>query len=98
MFRVTNEDIDYDALRSEMRADECGGFVSFEGWVRNHHEGRQVQQLEYEIYPELAITEGNKIIEEAKEKFGLDHALCIHRAGLLPIGGIAVWVGVSTPR
>lgn len=98
MFTITTEDIQPDTLRDGMKAPDCGGFVSFEGWVRNHHLGRQVKQLEYEIYPELALIEGNKIIEEAKEKFGLDNAQCVHRGGLLGIGGIAVWVGVSTPH
>ena len=41
-------------------------------------------------------TEGNKIIAEAREKFPIIDATCVHRVGLLEIGDIAVWVGVSS--
>ena len=35
--------------------DEAGGFVVFEGKVRNHAEGRSVVGLEYEAFPEMAL-------------------------------------------
>jgi molybdopterin synthase catalytic subunit len=98
MFTLTSKNIEYKGLREHMQKDDCGGFVCFEGWVRNHHEGRQVQKLEYEAYAALAESEGNKIIQECKDKFGVENAICHHRVGALDIGGIAVWVGVSTPH
>ena len=47
----------------------AGGYCAFEGWVRDHNEGRPVKSLEYEAYPELAIKEGSRIIKEAHKKF-----------------------------
>ncbi len=72
----------------------AGAYVSFEGWVRNHNEGKEVKSLEYEAYPALANKEGERILQEAKEKFDILESLCIHRIGHLQIGEVAVWVGV----
>jgi adenylyltransferase/sulfurtransferase len=73
----------------------CGGYASFEGWVRNHNEGLPVTRLEYEAFFELAVREGERIIDEARAKFGVENAACVHRVGDLAIGDLAVWVGVS---
>ena len=48
-----------------MRDESCGGFASFEGWVRNHNEGHAVTRLEYEAFAELAEKEGARIVDEA---------------------------------
>jgi molybdopterin synthase catalytic subunit len=95
-FRFTPLTIDPDAARRELQDFGCGGFVSFEGWVRDHNEGQEVTRLEYEAFQELAIKEGERIIAEALRRFPVAHALCIHRLGTLDLGGIAVWVGVSS--
>ena len=64
----------------------------FEGTVRDTNDGHDVTKLEYECYESLAIKEGNKILGEAIEKFGLIDAFCIHRIGTLDIGETAVIV------
>ncbi len=70
----------------------AGGYVTFEGRVRNHHQGKDVVSLSYTAYPELALNEGNAIVAEALAKFSLVHALAAHRHGQLAIGDTAVWV------
>ena len=95
-FRFTPSSIDADAARRELQDPGCGGFVSFEGWVRDHNEGQQVTRLEYEAFQELAVKEGELIIAEASRRFPIKHALCIHRLGSLDLSGMAVWVGVSS--
>ncbi len=67
----------------------------FEGWVRNQNDGREVERLEYEVYEPLAIIEGEKVLDEAQQRFPHINAVCVHRSGLLDIGECAVWVGVS---
>jgi len=64
--------------------------------VRNHNEGHEVTRLEYEAFEALAIKEGERIINEATQKFGVLKAACVHRVGELGIGDVAVWVGVSS--
>jgi molybdopterin/thiamine biosynthesis adenylyltransferase/molybdopterin synthase catalytic subunit len=94
LFRLTPEPISPPAPNH----DAAGGYVTFEGCVRNHNEGKPVLRLEYEAYGDLAVSEGNKILAEAREMFGLLDAQCIHRTGMLEIGEKAVWIGVASPH
>ena len=91
MFELTSQSI-------IPRVPDCpnaGGFVTFEGKVRNLNEGREVRFLEYEAYGEMAVLEGKKLVAEAIEKFGLSWAHVIHRTGMLEIGEAAVWIGCA---
>jgi len=94
-FRFSSSALDPESLRTELADPTCGGYTAFEGWVRNHNEGREVRHLEYEAFAELAIREGERIIDEACARFGVDSARCVHRVGDLALGELAVWVGVS---
>ena len=94
-FRFTESSIDTAAARREVLDTGAGGYVSFEGWVRDHNEGREVTALEYEAFPALALKEGARILAQALDRFPIKHALCIHRVGSLGLTDMAVWVGVS---
>ena len=95
-FRFTRAPIDVAALRAQLADPTAGGYAAFEGWVRNHNEGLAVRHLEYEAFEALAVREGERIVSEAQERFGIEHAACVHRIGDLEIGAMAVWVGVSS--
>jgi molybdopterin synthase catalytic subunit len=95
-FRFTLRAIDTAAARRELQDLGAGGYVSFEGWVRDHNEGQEVARLEYEAFQELAVKEGGRILAEALLRFPVKHAMCIHRVGSLDLGDMAVWVGVSS--
>lgn len=95
MFRFSTGPLDLLALRAALEDPACGGHACFEGWVRDHNEGRRVVRLEYEAFEPLAIKEGERIIAQAIARFGVEHAACVHRLGPLGIGETAVWVGVS---
>ncbi len=97
-FAFSNTPLDLHALRASVEDRSCGGYVSFEGWVRDHNDGRVVERLEYEAFEALAIKEGDRIVAEAVQRFGVTQARCIHRVGLLELGQVAVWVGVSAPH
>ena len=94
-FRFSSSALDPESLRTELADPTCGGYAAFEGWVRNHNEGREVRHLEYEAFADLAVREGERIIAEACARFGVDNARCVHRVGDLALGELAVWVGVS---
>jgi molybdopterin synthase catalytic subunit len=98
LFTLHDAALDPMQLRAQLQQRECGGFVAFEGWVRDHNEGQRVLRLEYEAFVPLALREGERILLEARERFGLAHLRCAHRVGALAIGDIAVWVGVSAPH
>jgi molybdopterin synthase catalytic subunit len=95
-FRFTHTAIDTARARRELLDLGAGGYVGFEGWVRNYNEGREVTRLEYEAFEELAMKEGERIVAEAMLRFPVKRALCIHRVGTLALSELAVWVGVSS--
>ena len=95
MFTLSPETIESAALREKLEDASAGGCVTFEGWVRNENEGREVRQLEYEGYETVAVKEGQKVLDEALEKFDILRAECVHRVGRLDVGDVAVWIGVS---
>ena len=97
-FLVTNRAIDLESFRQSQLDASCGAYVQFEGWVRDHNEGQAVLRLEYEVYEPVAVKEGEKIIAEAQEKFGISNAAAIHRSGLMELTDAAVVVGVSSPH
>ena len=97
-FQFSASPLNLDQLREQLVDCAAGAYVGFEGWVRDHNEGRQVRRLEYEAYEELGLKEGEKIINDAKLRFGFLEACCVHRTGKLEIGDLAVWVGVSSPH
>ena len=96
MISISSTTINPDQLRDALVDPRAGAYCSFEGWVRNRNEGHDVLSLEYEAYEPLAITEGQKVIAEALQKFPGLHAQCVHRVGKLEIGECAVWVGVTS--
>ncbi|HXQ63211.1 MAG TPA: ThiF family adenylyltransferase [Steroidobacteraceae bacterium] len=95
-FEFSDRPLDTAALRAALEDRAAGGYASFEGWVRDHNDGRAVDRLEYEAYAELAIKEGERIVAEAIRRFGVRRARCAHRVGTLALGELAVWVGVSS--
>ena len=96
MFSVTDTAIDIAATRQIVADNSCGALATFEGWIRNHNEGQAVDRLEYEVYRPVAVTEGNKIINEAMQQFAISNAVCVHREGLLELSDVAVIVCVSS--
>ena len=93
MFQLSGTSI--DTAQNDLENPSAGAIVSFEGWVRNHNEGKDVKSLEYEAYPQLANKEGNRILTEAKKKFEILDCYCEHRTGYLQIGEVAVVVHVT---
>lgn len=95
MMAISDSAIRPDQLRNQLGNPAAGAYASFEGWVRNENEGQAVLRLEYEIFEPLALKEGERVIREAKSRYPVLEANCVHRSGMLEIGDCAVWVGVS---
>lgn len=88
LFSITSKKIE-EYVEVSPRA---GARVTFDGIVRNHNDGFDVTSLEYQAYEEMAVKEGQKIIDEALEKFDIISCHCVHRLGHLQVGDAAVWV------
>jgi molybdopterin synthase catalytic subunit len=96
MFQISNKAINHNELALKIEDNRAGAMVFFDGRVRNHNEGHQVNSLEYQCYESMAIKEGTKIVKEALDRFDIHEAHCVHREGHLQITDVAVWVGVSS--
>jgi molybdopterin synthase catalytic subunit len=94
-FALTTDPIDPESLKRGLLSAKAGACACFEGWVRNVNEGEAVGALEYETHAEIAIAEGAAVLAEARARFAIIEAHCVHRVGRLAIGDCAVWVGVS---
>jgi len=95
MFALSETPIDAAALMLGLARHEAGACVAFEGRVRDSNEGRSVRRLDYQAYAPLAASEGMRILDEARQRFAILEARCVHRTGALAIGDLAVWVGVA---
>lgn len=94
LFRITEQSIEPSKLRQTMLSAGAGAYCSYEGWVRDHNEGKDVSALHYSTYKELAQIIGYKILDEAKNKFNVESSI-VHRVGDLSVTDTAVWVGVT---
>ena len=92
MFQICPEPITIPVWEDQ----EAGGIVTFEGRVRNLNDGKMVTWLEYDVFDELAVAEGNRLIEEAKQRYDILDAACLHRVGKLDLGELVVWIGVKS--
>lgn len=95
-FRLCAEALDPAALAEELAHPRAGALVAFEGWVRNHNDGRPVEALEYEAFGPMAVSEGEKLLSAAQKRFAILDVLVAHRTGPVAIGDRAVWVGVTS--
>lgn len=93
LFELSETPIDVAGLARSLAAAQAGALVTFEGRVRDTNEGKPVVCLEYEAYPALSLAEGNAIVREALD--GVIAARCVHRVGILGVGDVAVWIGVT---
>ena len=98
MFTVSHDPLDLEALKSELPDPGAGACVIFEGWIRDTNYDKPVTALDYEVYEEMAVKEGNRVMAEAMEEYDILAARCAHVAGHLEVGDCAVQVpGFETP-
>ena len=87
---LTDAPIDVPALEQALAGPGDGALVTFVGRARNHaDDGREVLELEYEAYPEMAHEVLRQIAQETKQRFGAGVAV-VHRCGVVPLGQVAV--------
>lgn len=96
--RLTEEEIDYQALTESVRSVDAGAIVLFLGTVREFTAGRQTTALDYEAYPQMARTTMHDICVDACERWPVVAVGVVHRLGHLEPGDISVAAAVSAPH
>ena len=87
--RVTDEPLSVEALARRVSRRSAGAIVTFQGTTRD------VDELEYEAYREMAEERIAAIVTEAIDRHGLEAAAAEHRLGSVPLSEASVLVAVS---
>ncbi|HEY1516172.1 MAG TPA: molybdopterin converting factor subunit 1 [Solirubrobacteraceae bacterium] len=90
--RLTTEPLALDPLLELVRDPRAGAVVSFLGVTR------EVAELEYEAYAEMAEGQMTEIVARAIERHGLCGAAVEHRVGTVPLSEASVAIAVSAPH
>ncbi len=98
MIEITTQAIDINKITNAATHNQAGAVNVFIGTVRNQTAGKEVLRLEYEAYEPMAISEMQKVIDDAREKWPVTGWAISHRIGTLLPGEVAVVVAVSTPH
>ncbi len=98
MVEITDKPIKIDEVIKSVTSENAGAIDVFIGTVRNKTKGKTVVKLDFEAYEPMAITEMQKIVNTAKQKWSIEKIAVVHRVGLLEIGDVPVVIAVSTPH
>src|SRR4051812_49800386 len=90
--RITGEPLNLQALADAVRDPRAGAVVVFEGVTR------EVPELDYEAYVEMALEKLQAIAGEEQERHGLCAVAVEHRVGTVPLGEPSVIVAASAPH
>ncbi|HEX2413153.1 MAG TPA: molybdopterin converting factor subunit 1 [Solirubrobacteraceae bacterium] len=90
--RVTDQPLDLGALADAVRDPRAGAVVLFEGVTR------EVPELEYEAYAEMAEPRIEAIAAEEAERHGLCAVAVEHRSGTVALSEPSVIVAASAPH
>jgi molybdopterin synthase catalytic subunit len=95
-FEITAAPLSGDSVAELVRSPECGAITVFLGTARRMSRGREVEYLEYEAYPEMAIRKLDQIADEVRERWGTDRLAVRHRVGRVELGEPSVAIAVAT--
>jgi molybdopterin converting factor subunit 1 len=90
--RITEEPLRLDPLLDRVRDPRAGAVLSFLGVTR------EVDELEYEAYTEMAEAKLAEIVSAAVDRHGLCAAAVEHRIGTVPLSEPSVAIAVSAPH
>jgi len=96
MIKLTDKPIDVNGVISTVSNHGAGAVNVFIGTIRDSALDKKVVRLEYEAYEPMAISEIQKIIDEATRRWQLIGFAVSHRIGVLKPGEVAVVIAVST--
>jgi len=92
---ITRDPIDVDAVLKSVKDDLAGGTVMFVGRVRRRNEGKEVRELTYDVYAEMAEKRMREIEKAVRRKWPVIAITMVHRYGRLKVGEVSVAVAVS---
>lgn len=98
MLSVSPDPIDSAAVQAAVADDAHGAIGFFAGVVRNHHDGRPVTHIDYEVHADMAQQILETIAAEVAQRWPASRLACVHRFGVVRVGQASVAIAVSTPH
>jgi len=95
---LSTEPFDVRALTEQIRREDCGALVVFEGTTRSPNSGEPVLSLSYEAWPERAEPQLRDLAQRAVQHWDLGGAVAVHRTGEVAPGETSVVVAASAPH
>ncbi|MDO5034950.1 MAG: molybdenum cofactor biosynthesis protein MoaE [Actinomycetaceae bacterium] len=91
---ISTEPFDENEVVAQTKDDKAGAIIMFNGVVRNHDHGDQVESIEYSSH-ELAEKVLREIATEIASRDGIHAVSAVHRTGLVKVGETAMVVVVA---
>ena len=98
MIGITEEVIDLLALRAAVDHPSCGATVLMSGQVRDQHEQRPVQRIEYHAYRAMAEEVIQEVVAGVISASDGVRVVACHRLGPLEVGEVSVAVAAAAPH
>lgn len=98
MSYLTRDAIDMTALARSVLRPSDGASVVFEGVVRDHHDGKAVESIDYEAYEPMAEKEIAAVLARVASEFPAVAIALRHRIGLLKVGETSIAIVCSSPH
>lgn len=90
--------LDAARLAAAVSGPSRGAVVTFQGTVRDHHQGRPVARLDYAAYRPMAEATLGRIVAELEAAHRDLRAAVAHRLGEVPAGETSVVIAVAAPH
>jgi molybdopterin synthase catalytic subunit len=98
MSYLTDDPIDPSLLVKRVLRRSDGAYVLFEGVVRDHHEGKAVESIDYEAYRPMAEKEMETIVREVEARHPDVALAVVHRLGHLVVGDSSIAIVAASPH
>lgn len=92
---ITERKISLEEALSKLKLKGVGAMVTFSGIIRPIEEGKELLQMEYEAYKEMAEKEMKKIAAEIKARWNVNEIAMMHRVGQVAVGEPSVIIAVA---
>ena len=95
--RIQQEDFSQDEEIRALQAGSkrIGGIATFLGCARDFSEGREVLEISFDVYGSMALSELNRLRNDAIEKYALLDARIVHRIGTVKGGENIVFIAAG---
>ncbi len=98
MIELTDEPLDPTAILALVADDDCGAQIIFLGCTRRTTGEKITQQLTYQAYRSMAISELRGLAEKAANRWNLRRLAIYHRLGEVAVGQASVAIAAASPH